>query len=1395
MPLYKKSGVGNWSNAASWSSVSAAGVDNSGPPTASTDVILEALSGDLTIDSSAAVCRSLNCTSGTGDFAGTLTHGAFTCTVGDGTAGAGNVALKFSAGMTLTISASPNLSYFIFASTSATQQTVTTAGKQPGSVEFNGAGGSWILSDDLTLSDTNSSNLAFTKGTWNTNGKTVTCGNFGSQNSNTRTLTLGASAINVTQANNSSAMNFITATNLTMTANTAIITISGNASAFRSDTLNWNGTSIVITGTHSSTMNLNTNGCTLANLTITGTTQKIDSFTFSGNITITGTFTITGNTAVNRVKLGSSVAGTQRTITAGAVVTAYVDWQDITGAGAADWNLTHQAVDSSGDCGGNSGITFTTSATQTSSGTASFSWSTAAIWTSRVPLPQDDYVVNNSFVAGRTITVDMPRMGRSGNFSGCSGGVALNFSVSTEVFGSLTLATVTTNMTVSVTGNALSFSARSAVTITSAGNVLPRLFLGEVSTFSVTLQDAMTLMTGGLITLTAGTLAANGFSVTAAGLDTANSSITRVVNLGSSTWTMNGTGNVWRLRGTNISVTASTSTIAITDTSATEKDFTGASLTYNNLTFSGGTGICWIGGSNTFNALTFGAAGATNPYRCDLSTTQTFSTLTINGDSTHTINFDTYTGAGTLTISRASGFQYSKYATLTRCVATGGAVFIAKRSTLGTGTTGWVSAATIVGAGGNTSATGTWDTGTVPTAVTYAYIDSDSGAATIDAAFACRSLDCTGYTNTLTHNAFTVSIGDATVGASNAALTLASGMTLTNASGNGSKFSFVSTNATQQTVTTAGKLVGTFDFNGVGGSWIASDNWSCSDVNTSRLALTKGTLNTNDKTIAMGSFDSANGNTRTLTMGASAFNLNAANNILAWGIISSNMTITANTAIITLGGNNSSFGLGASQNLNGASFVMTGIPGNATIIDGNSATIQNLTITGTATKTGVYYFVSNITITSTFAVAGNSATNRPLIASTVIGTPRTITAAVVSCSNVDFADITGAGAGNWDLSAISGGAGDALGNSGITFTPSAQQFWKTATPGVILWSTVGNWFLATNGGGGAGRVPLPQDDARFDANSIGASGINIRYDMPRSGKNINFTGVTNSPVFGAAGSITTQVFGSLTLGSGMTTGVVSGFDMCARGSISITSAGVTWNQAISILSGTAATVLTLGDALSSTSGIRIDMGTFTTADFSVTAASINLGNNAGVARTVNLGNSTVTITTAGNVWSTTSNVTINAGTSTIVFSDTSSSQKTFMGSGYTYNNLTCAGGTGTISITGSNTFKDLALNAAGATNPYRFTSSTTTTVQSLSSNADATHVTSLDTVSGSGTFTLVDSSGTNAIDYCTINRSTVQGGAGWYAGANSTNGGSNSGWFFRSPTTFYGGKIKRGCAL
>src|SRR5205807_2435708 len=114
-----------------------------------------------------------------------------------------------------------------------------------------------------------------------------------------------------------------------------------------------------------------------------------------------------------------------------------------------------------------------------------------------------------------------------------------------------------------------------------------------------------------------------------------------------------------------------------------------------------------------------------------------------------------------------------------------------------------------------------------------------------------------------------------------------------------------------------------------------------------------------------------------------------------------------------------------------------------------------------------------------------------------------------------------------DLSAITGKSGDCGGNSGITFTSAQTNYWINNAATAVT-STLAQWASASGGPGGTGRVPLPQDTARFDANSGGTSGT-VQFDMPRIGS-IDFTGYPTANT--VANNLIFTIFGNLTHSSG-----------------------------------------------------------------------------------------------------------------------------------------------------------------------------------------------------------------------------------------------------------------------
>lgn len=596
-------------------------------------------------------------------------------------------------------------------------------------------------------------------------------------------------------------------------------------------------------------------------------------------------------------------------------------------------------------------------------------------------------------------------------------------------------------------------------------------------------------------------------------------------------------------------------------------------------------------------------------------------------------------------------------------------------------------------------------------------------------------------------------------------------------SGAGSVFSLVSgmTRTFTGAMTMSGSGANTFTTNGVttassisfagSGSWTLQDNWSNTGSNVTH---TNATFDTNGKTVTCGTFQSTGTNARTLTLGASIINCSA---------------FTSSGTGLTLNENTSSIRISASGTFAGNSDTYYDVQYGAAVaatISGTN-TFTTLSITGTSTKTCQMILSGNQTCTTSFTVAGNSSTARMLIKSDVKATARTITSASNVISNADFQDITGAGAGSWNLAAITGLSGDCGGNSGITLTTGATQYWQSGA-GSFNFSTVAKWFLATNGGGGAGRVPLPQDDVVFDANSMTAGGVTVVGDMPRSGKNITWTGVTNTPAFNI-GSAAKSIFGSLTLASGMT--IVTGVTLITfegRGSFTLTSAGLSFISSITL--DAPGGTITQQDAFSigATLTLTVTSGTWSSGtNFTQTMGLLSSSNSN--TRTINRNNSTSTLSGTGTVLDlgTTTGLTWSqSGSSTMVVSDTSATAKTITAGNQSFDTLTVSGDNATLS--GGSSIGTLNVNTAGLTNGLKLTSSTTTTItSSFATNGSLGNLAKLVSSSAGTAATLSKSSGTISVDYMSIKDSAATGGASWYAGANSTNVSGNSGWTFTAP--------------
>ena len=290
-----------------------------------------------------------------------------------------------------------------------------------------------------------------------------------------------------------------------------------------------------------------------------------------------------------------------------------------------------------GDAGGNSGITFTTAATQTWQGTAGGNWSDVTKWTSRVPLPQDNVVINAAFAASQTITVDVPRLCKDVDFTGVTGGVTVSSST-TIVYGSIKLAAgMTFPAPGSLFGTWTLRGRTSGNTITSNGVTFGVCLTVDSEVGTHKILDNLRVQTNTWPELKAqsGTFDSNGFNVNINSMfvNGANGVEHGTITMGSSLWELRAnSGNCWQATG--LTINAGTSIIDLLATTG-GTTFVGADKTYYTLRMRGtGGAALTIFGNNTFTNL-------------DLECT-TSRAVALGASATQTVT-------GTLTLSGASG--------------------------------------------------------------------------------------------------------------------------------------------------------------------------------------------------------------------------------------------------------------------------------------------------------------------------------------------------------------------------------------------------------------------------------------------------------------------------------------------------------------------------------------------------------------------------------------------------------------------------------------------------------------------------------------------------------------------------------------------------------------------
>jgi hypothetical protein len=670
----------------------------------------------------------------------------------------------------------------------------------------------------------------------------------------------------------------------------------------------------------------------------------------------------------------------------------------------------------------------------------------------------------------------------------------------------------------------------------------------------------------------------------------------------------------------------------------------------------------------------------------------------------------------------------------------------------------------------------------VPTASDNVFFDANSNSST-------TAFTVTMATTPRLCNDFTASGLDGTMTLAGSAIGLTVSGSLTFQATN---FTRTYTGTTTFNATTTGKTVTTngvafgaaVDFSGAGGAWTLG---SAISVGTSSITVTNGTFSTSvtNYNITAGSFSiPSNTNTRSISFNGSTVTLSSSATAFD-GTGGSGTTFNAGTSTISMSGSSPLF-IGGARTYSTVSFTSTSSSGGVAKVVQDANTFTNFNVsTPTTNVCNPIGFTANQTISGTLTATGSVGNRRLYICSsnssgdTTYGTSITLTcAAIAAMSDVDFSDITIAGAAGTLSGTRLGNAG---GNSNITFVAGKTVYWNLAAGGA--WNDNG-WATSSGGAVATTNYPLPQDTGIVENTGLTA-GNTISVSSPiQNISGVDMSTRTNAMTFATSTSITTY-YGNFSFGTGVTNTGAGRLIFSNRSTKTINTNGVTFTQNIDIdapnggiqlltnnLTIDTTQTLTLYQGTLNLNGLVLSTGRFYT-DVGTKNITFNGGTLTCTAATSLAFNNAVP-----------TGFTTTAGTGTGTISMTAATGKTFVGGGSTYNCTLNQGGAGTLTITGSNTFTNITNTVQP--NQITFTAGTTNTFTSFSLAGTAGNLITLRSSSAGTQYTLSDSSGIVSVSFLDIRDSNATGGAIWqaYTANGNVSSGNNSGWIF-SPSNFF----------
>jgi hypothetical protein len=659
------------------------------------------------------------------------------------------------------------------------------------------------------------------------------------------------------------------------------------------------------------------------------------------------------------------------------------------------------------------------------------------------------------------------------------------------------------------------------------------------------------------------------------------------------------------------------------------------------------------------------------------------------------------------------------------------------------GTAGTKWATTSGGAGGSA----------VPTSVDDVFFDAASGAVTctLTATGQCKSINFTGFTGTFAGTNSLIVAGS---------VTFVSGMILTHSG----QLEITATG----TLTTGGKtILATILSNSTGGVVTLGDALTCS----TSITVFNGTFTTNNFNVTATILSSSTTNTRAINLGSSTVTLSAAAAVAF--ATNTNLTFNAGTSTITCSATSVTIAGGAAS-ATGVSFYNVSLTTTAVSTHNIQSinTFNNLTVTAPASAGFTQVtFDSRQTISGALSTTGTAGNRRVWFRGVTYGVAQTLTInSAPSLTDADFRDIYVIGT----AAPISGTRiGNLRGCSGITFSTAKIVYWNLA--GTNAWNADA-WATTSAGTPSTDNYPLAQDTATF-TNAGAITQVNV---FPSS----DYVGTVDMSSRTSAMTIQIQnagtVYGDWKNGSGTTITNAVAITFSGRNTQTITSAGKTFSGPITVDSYGGS--VELADALNiGSNSLTVTNGTFDTKNYNVTAGTLSSDNSN--VRTITLGSSTVTLSSQLTL-TTSTNLTFNAGTSSIVLS---ASSPTFNGGSQTFYSVsftstsTAAG----VAINGANTFQNLSFSAPATAGRSRPNFSANQTITGTLTCAGASAVRRIilisDTVGTPRTLTVA----TLSADDCDFRDITIAGAAAGSSPTRAGNCGGNTGITFPVAKTVY----------